>query len=122
MIRPADPKLFYDGPDRRTCFRCGAEFISTTGPRRVCPGCRKPKNKHERLKGELGQRLSCREMQVIDLVALGRENKEIAWELALTEGTIKEYINRIFQKVGVDNRTRLARWRWLGDDNGRVIV
>jgi DNA-binding NarL/FixJ family response regulator len=37
-------------------------------------------------------------------------NKEIAFELHLTEGTIKEYLNRIFRKVEVKNRTDLAIW------------
>lgn len=35
-------------------------------------------------------------------------NKEIAFELHLTEGTIKEYLNRIYRKVGAINRTELA--------------
>jgi len=37
-------------------------------------------------------------------------NKEIAYELHLTEGTVKEYLNRIFRKVGATNRTDLAVW------------
>jgi two-component system nitrate/nitrite response regulator NarP len=37
-------------------------------------------------------------------------NKEIAYELHLSEGTIKEYLHRIFRKLGVKNRTDLAIW------------
>ena len=37
-------------------------------------------------------------------------NKEIAHELHLTEGTVKEYLNRIFRKLGMSNRTELAVW------------
>jgi len=37
-------------------------------------------------------------------------NKEIAYELRLTEGTIKEYLNRIYRKLGLTNRTELAIW------------
>jgi DNA-binding NarL/FixJ family response regulator len=37
-------------------------------------------------------------------------NKEIAHELRLSEGTIKEYLNRIFRKLGMKNRTELALW------------
>ena len=54
--------------------------------------------------------LSVREEQVVALIRLGKRNKEIAFELHLTEGTIKEYLNRIYRKVGVSNRTGLAMW------------
>jgi DNA-binding NarL/FixJ family response regulator len=54
--------------------------------------------------------LSFREMQVADLVRQAKLNKEIAYELHLSEGTIKEYLNRIFRKLGTRNRTELALW------------
>jgi DNA-binding NarL/FixJ family response regulator len=41
-------------------------------------------------------------------VAKGRLNKEIGFELGLAEGTVKEYMGRIFRKVGVSNRTELG--------------
>jgi DNA-binding NarL/FixJ family response regulator len=44
------------------------------------------------------------------LVSLAKLNKEIAFELCLTEGTVKEYMNRIFRKLAVKNRTELALW------------
>jgi DNA-binding NarL/FixJ family response regulator len=56
--------------------------------------------------------LSPRERDVAALVARGQLNKQIAFSLGLSEGTIKEYLFRIFKKVGVDNRTGLAVW-WL---------
>jgi DNA-binding NarL/FixJ family response regulator len=46
----------------------------------------------------------------VGLVCRALQNKEIAGELHLTEGTIKEYLNRIFRKLGVANRTELAVW------------
>lgn len=52
--------------------------------------------------------LSFREKQIIALVRLAKGNKEIAAELYLTEGTVKEYLHRIFRKLGVRNRTELA--------------
>ena len=54
--------------------------------------------------------LSPREKQVVALVVKGKWNKHIGEELHLTEGTIKEYIHRIFEKVGCTNRTELAIW------------
>ena len=58
----------------------------------------------------LSPTLSFREKQVVELVAQAKLNKEIAHELHLTEGTIKEYLNRIFRKLGKTNRTELAVW------------
>jgi DNA-binding CsgD family transcriptional regulator len=89
----------------RNCFRCGREFHSEGGDR-VCVACRKPKPGS----GCLSPKLSFREKQVINLIAQAKLNKEIAHELHLTEGTIKEYLNRIFRKLGVTNRTELAVW------------
>jgi DNA-binding NarL/FixJ family response regulator len=60
--------------------------------------------------------LSFRERQVVKLVQQAKLNKEIAFELHLTEGTIKEYLNRIFRKLGVKNRTELAIWALTQSD------
>lgn len=88
----------------RSCFRCGDHFHG--GDReRVCSRCRKP-----RASATTCAQLSFRERQVVELVAQGKANKEIAFLLLLTEGTIKEYLNRIFRKVAVTNRTELAIW------------
>jgi DNA-binding NarL/FixJ family response regulator len=54
--------------------------------------------------------LSFRERQIVELIQQAKANKEIAFELSLTEGTIKEYLYHIFRKLGVRNRTDLALW------------
>ena len=90
----------------RTCYRCGTEFRSVG--ERVCPHCRKPKLLVRKLHPE--ENLSFREKQIVELVRQAKLNKEIAYELRLTEGTIKEYLNRIFRKLEVKNRTELAVW------------
>jgi DNA-binding NarL/FixJ family response regulator len=87
-----------------SCFRCGKEFRADNG--RICAACRTPKPARR----EVDPRLSFREKQVVNLVTQAKLNKEIAYELHLTEGTVKEYLNRIFRKVGVSNRTALAVW------------
>ena len=51
---------------------------------------------------------SRREQQIIALVQQAKSNKQIAFELQLTEGTIKEYLHRIFRKLNVSSRTELA--------------
>jgi two-component system nitrate/nitrite response regulator NarP len=52
--------------------------------------------------------LTQREKAIVSLVARGLRNKEVASELDLTEGTVKVYLYRIYEKLGVTNRTELA--------------
>jgi len=52
--------------------------------------------------------LTPRERQVMGLVAQGLRNKEIAYSIGVTEGTIKVYLSRLFQKVGASDRLDLA--------------
>jgi len=51
--------------------------------------------------------LSPRELQVAEAAAQGQSNKQIANQLALSEHTIKNYLIRIFEKLGVSNRFEL---------------
>lgn len=55
-------------------------------------------------------KLTPRQSQVATLVAQGLSNKEIAFRLELTQGTIKEYIFQTFKKLKISNRTELAIW------------
>jgi DNA-binding NarL/FixJ family response regulator len=66
--------------------------------------------------------LSFREKQIVDLVSQAKLNKEIAHELHLTEGTIKEYLNKVFRKLGVKNRTELAVWSLMHPSECRVTT
>jgi ATP/maltotriose-dependent transcriptional regulator MalT len=49
--------------------------------------------------------LSTRELEVIRLVAQGRSNKEIAFELRISEATVKTHLVHAFEKLGVADRT-----------------
>jgi len=51
--------------------------------------------------------LSPRELQVAESAAQGQSNKQIASRLGLSEHTIKNYLIRIFEKLGVSNRIEL---------------
>lgn len=55
---------------------------------------------------ELG--LSPREAEILRLVANARSNKEIAGELHIAEGTVKNHLTNIFSKLGVHDRTHAA--------------
>ena len=56
-----------------------------------------------------GQKLlSTREEDVVRLVADGLSNRDIAHELTLSEHTVKNYLFRIFDKLGVSSRVELV--------------
>ena len=52
--------------------------------------------------------LTPREKSVLELIARGRSNKQIASDLQLTEGTVKGYVSAVLEKLGVDDRTQAA--------------
>lgn len=52
--------------------------------------------------------LTKRESQLVALLTQGLKNKEIASTLQISEGTVKVYLSRLFQKVGVKDRFELA--------------
>ena len=53
-------------------------------------------------------RLTRRESQLVALLAQGMKNKEIAYTLSLSEGTVKVYLSRLFEKLSVKDRFELA--------------
>ena len=64
---------------------------------------------------ELSEPLSEREREVLRHLARGASNKEIAAQLDIAEGTVKNHVTSILGKLGVDDRTRAAlRARDLG--------
>jgi DNA-binding NarL/FixJ family response regulator len=82
--------------------RVVSEFARLAAPRRPAD-----------LAAELG--LSEREVAVLRALALGQSNKEIAVELGITEGTVKNHVTSILAKLGVTDRLQAAlRARELG--------
>ncbi|MGQ9918052.1 MAG: response regulator transcription factor [Bryobacteraceae bacterium] len=59
-------------------------------------------------RGTRSIRLTRRESDLICLLVQGLKNKEIAAALGLTEGTVKVYLCKLFQKVGAKDRFELA--------------
>ncbi|AFZ56418.1 helix-turn-helix transcriptional regulator [Anabaena cylindrica FACHB-243] len=54
--------------------------------------------------------LSDRELQIIDLVAAGLTNQEIAGKLEISKRTVDNHISNILTKTKTDNRVALVRW------------
>lgn len=51
-------------------------------------------------------KLSCRQVEILELMTRGLLNKQIAWELGVTEGTVKSHVSAILEKLGCDRRTQ----------------
>jgi two-component system nitrate/nitrite response regulator NarL len=61
--------------------------------------------------GRYGSRVpSEREQRVIQLVAQGLKNREVASEIGTTEHVVKNYLRVIYDKLGLWNRVELALW------------
>ena len=54
--------------------------------------------------------LSERELQIIELVAAGLTNQEIAEKLEISKRTVDNHISNILTKTATDNRVALVRW------------
>ena len=71
----------------------------------------------ETARTEAVQALSPREIEIIKQVAAGLRNMEISRKLFISEGTVKIHLHNIYQKLGVDSRTKLTRY---AQENGLV--
>ena len=53
-----------------------------------------------------GKMLTNRQSQVLDLMAEGKSNKQIAYEMGVSEATVKLHINALLRSLKVNNRTQ----------------
>ena len=68
-----------------------------------------PKNKH-------AESLTDHQLKILQMIAHGMQNKEIADQLSITEGSVKVQISRIYQKLQVNNRVEAIN-KYLGNQN-----
>jgi DNA-binding CsgD family transcriptional regulator len=54
--------------------------------------------------------ISVREMEIIELVAAGLTNQEIAQQLEISKRTVDNHISNILTKTSTENRVALVRW------------
>ena len=69
---------------------------------------RMPALMKEKRSGLAGHGLTEKEMELVTLVADGRTNREIAETLFLSEGTVRNYLSVILEKLSLRDRTQLA--------------
>jgi NarL family two-component system response regulator LiaR len=82
--------------------RCGAgaDAVSPAAAARLIQAVHRPV--------EPSERLTAREIEVLELVAQGLANKQIAWKLGISEKTIKSHVSTILGKFGLHSRTQAA--------------
>lgn len=93
----------------------GGALIEPSVARKVVAEFARMAEPHHSAELTLPEPLSEREQEVIQALAQGLTNREIAMTLNLAEGTVKNYVTTILQKLGVRDRTQAAlRARELG--------
>jgi len=61
----------------------------------------------DRMRGDLG--ITRRELEILELVAQGMSNREIAGKLFVSENTVKTHCSRAFDKLGAKRRTQAVQ-------------
>ncbi len=61
--------------------------------------------------------LSARELEIIELVAVGLTNQEIAERLTISKRTVDNHVSNVFTKTGSKNRVALLNWAM---DHGKI--
>jgi DNA-binding NarL/FixJ family response regulator len=86
----------------------GGALIEPSVARKVLAEFARLETASRPLNDGLADPLSERELEVLQLLGQGLSNKQIAAELYLAEGTIKNYVSNILDKLGVSDRTQAA--------------
>ena len=68
------------------------------------------------------RQLSRRQQRVIEFVAQGLKNHEIADELGIGANVVRNYLSAIYDKIGGSNRVELALWYEARKHEGRLPV
>jgi DNA-binding NarL/FixJ family response regulator len=73
------------------------------------------------LPADAAVRLAVREREVVELVAAGRSNAEIAADLQVAESTVKTHLARAQQKLGLRDRVHVVIWAYENGVTGRSL-
>lgn len=103
----------FEAADLEGAVRAAAKGAGTLSPAAVAALAQEAQPRQVRADHDL----SNRESEVMELVARGRTNGQIAAELFLSEKTVKNHVNSIFGKLGVTSRAQAVSW-WLGAEEG----
>ncbi len=88
----------------------GEYWVSRGGINKLVENLRALTMKVEQSTRQRTGALSPQQQQIVDSIAAGCSNKDIARDLAISERTVKYHLTRIFGKLGVSGRMQLARF------------
>jgi DNA-binding NarL/FixJ family response regulator len=86
----------------------GESFLQPAVAAKVVAEFARLANKHPVTRQALTEPLSERELEILWLVANGASNREIASQLVIAEGTVKNHVTNILSKLSVTDRTQAA--------------
>jgi two-component system, NarL family, response regulator LiaR len=90
----------------------GTAWLSPRAARTVLDRMRREHVEAEPGSEPVGEKLSPRELQVLELLARGLDNNQIAAELYISPRTAKNHVSSILAKLGVTNRIQAAVYAW----------
>ena len=82
----------------------------------IPPVLLKERQRDEKRREELG--ITPREFEILELIAQGMSNREIAEKLFVSENTVKTHSSRVFDKLGAKRRTQAVQ---LGKEAGLLL-
>ena len=107
LLKNIRPEVLFD--DLRGVMR-GEAPIAPAIAHRLLDALREgpPRSHAPTASGEGDTALTRRETEILQLVAAGLSNKEIAGQLTITEGTVKNHVHNTLEKLHLSNRTQAA--------------
>jgi len=91
------------------CAACGQSMFEPAVASKIVHEFARLQGQQQRRAAQpLIEPLSSRELQVLEQLATGRSNKEIAAHLRIAEGTVKNHMSQVLTKLGVLDRTQAA--------------
>ncbi|MBI3152269.1 MAG: helix-turn-helix transcriptional regulator [Chloroflexi bacterium] len=71
------------------------------------------------MEGKMVPQLTCRENEILKLIADGKSNRDIASDLSISESTVENHIHNIYRKLGIVNRAQAVAFAYQA---GMVLV
>ncbi len=107
LLKDVEPEVLLAGI---RSLRAGGMPLSPAIAARLVGGSRPPVPVTTPSANGSGMPLTPRETEVLRLIVDGHSNKQIASRLGISEKTVKTYCGRMFQRLGVTDRTQAAIW------------
>jgi DNA-binding NarL/FixJ family response regulator len=100
----------------------GEYWLSRSNTNELVGRLRSLTDKVEQSINSRARNLSGKQQQVVELIAAGCSNKDIAQDLSISERTVKYHLTRIFSRLGVANRMQLACITFKNEEDSASTV